>query len=88
MVLITKDYIYCCNLGDSRTVLAEKIKNNRVEIIELSEDHKPMKKAEKERIQAQGGIVDYNRINGKIAIARAIGDWEYKDGKLAMSMAR
>lgn len=53
--------------------------DNRIEIIELSKDHKPMNDLEEERILATGNKVIFNRINGKISIARAFGDWEYKD---------
>ena len=67
--------MYCCNLGDSRCILAEKIKDNRIEIIELSFDHKPGNEKEKERIEKGGATVDLNRINKRLSIARAIGDW-------------
>lgn len=50
IVLITRDYIYCANLGDSRTTMAEKMNENRIEIVEMSHDHKPMNDIEEERI--------------------------------------
>ena len=34
--LITRDYIYAANLGDSRATLAEKMSENRIEIVEMS----------------------------------------------------
>jgi serine/threonine protein phosphatase PrpC len=77
--LITRDFIYAANLGDSRATLAEKMSENRIEIVEMSQDHKPSNKIEEERIKAGGKWVVLNRIEGRISIARAIGDWEYKD---------
>lgn len=46
-----------------------------------------MDEKEEERIKAAGRWQILNRIEGKISIARAIGDWEYKDGELALKMA-
>lgn len=33
---------------------------------------------EKARIQAAGGFVDFGRVNGNLALSRAIGDFEFK----------
>jgi serine/threonine protein phosphatase PrpC len=33
---------------------------------------------EKARITAAGGFVDYGRVNGNLALSRAIGDFEFK----------
>lgn len=85
--LITRDYIYCANLGDSRSTLAEKMSDNRIEIVEMSKDQKPSDNLEEERIKAGGKWVVLNRIEGRISIARAIGDWEYKDPELCLKMA-
>ena len=48
----------------------------------MSVDHKPDLPAEKRRVQRAGGIVEEGRVNGIIAISRAIGDWEYKNSSL------
>lgn len=50
---------------------------------ELSEDHKPDLPTERSRILASGHVVEDGRVDGIIAISRAIGDWEYKNPKLA-----
>lgn len=36
--------------------------------------------AEKNRITAAGGFVDFGRVNGNLALSRAIGDFEFKKG--------
>jgi serine/threonine protein phosphatase PrpC len=78
VVLITKDTIYCANSGDSRACLATK----KGKVIELSHDHKPDNEGELKRVKAGGGFVEDGRVQGVIAVSRAIGDWEYKNPKL------
>merc|ERR1711872_1197839 len=48
-----------------------------------TQDHKPSNEPEKERIQNAGGSVMIQRVNGSLAVSRALGDFEYKnvDGK-------
>lgn len=43
-----------------------------------SETHKLTNPCELDRIQKAGGIVRFNRINGRLAVSRAIGDLMYK----------
>jgi len=73
--LITPDAIYCSNSGDSRAVLATK----SGKVIEMSYDHKPDNEGELARVKAGGGFVEEGRVQGVIAVSRAIGDWEYKN---------
>ena len=61
------------NAGDSRAVASV----NGVSI-PLSYDHKPMLKEERERILAAGGWVEFNRVNGHLALSRALGDFMFK----------
>lgn len=74
VVLITPTEIYCANAGDSRTVLSKGGK-----VVELSKDHKPDDETEMKRIQAAGGYVEDSRVNGILALSRALGDFEYKN---------
>jgi len=71
--IITHDKIYVANAGDSRSVLGIKGRAKP-----LSFDHKPTNEPEKQRIQAAGGFVDFGRVNGNLALSRAIGDFEFK----------
>lgn len=71
--LISKTKIYVANAGDSRSVLGVKGRAKP-----LSYDHKPQNEGEKARINAAGGFVDFGRVNGNLALSRAIGDFEFK----------
>ena len=72
-MLITGSEIYCANAGDSRTVMCE-----RGQAVELSFDHKPDLPEERNRIMKAGGEVVEGRVNGMLALSRAIGDFDYK----------
>ena len=71
--LITKQFIYCANAGDSRSYLYSNKKP-----IELSFDHKPENEAERIRITNAGGFISMGRVNGNLNLSRAIGDIDYK----------
>ncbi|GFT91923.1 protein phosphatase 1A, partial [Nephila pilipes] len=71
--LISSTHFYFANCGDSRAVLS---RNKRAFFV--TEDHKPINPAEKERIQKAGGSVMIQRVNGSLAVSRALGDYEYK----------
>ena len=79
-VLITPTHLICANAGDSRVVLG---RSGGDEIcLPLSEDHKPDNEKEKARIEAVGGFVEENRVNGSLALSRALGDFEYKGNEV------
>ncbi len=77
VVLISKTEIICANAGDSRSVLSKKGKAK-----DLSTDHKPDLPSEKRRIERANGYVEESRVNGMLALSRAMGDFEYKSNPL------
>lgn len=71
--LISPYYIYFANCGDSRAVLCRS-----GQVCFSTEDHKPYSPLERERIESAGGSVSLQRINGSLAVSRALGDFGYK----------
>jgi len=72
--LITpEDVLYIGNAGDCRAVLC-----SAGEAIALSMDHKPTLPTETARIKRAGGVVEDDRVEGDLAVSRALGDFEYK----------
>lgn len=67
--LVTPDMIICANLGDSRTI---------IDAYPLSTDHKPTLPDEEQRILDAMGMVNFGRVDGELAVSRAIGDFEFK----------
>ncbi|KAH7102544.1 PP2C-domain-containing protein [Auriculariales sp. MPI-PUGE-AT-0066] len=73
-VLIADDgKMYCANAGDSRSVLSSQGTAKP-----LSFDHKPQSQTETARIVAAGGYIEYGRVNGNLALSRALGDFDFK----------
>lgn len=72
-VLMKDRKIYCGNVGDSRSIASVR---GRVQ--SLSYDHKPNNELETKRILAAGGWVEFNRVNGNLALSRALGDFVFK----------
>jgi protein phosphatase 2C family protein 2/3 len=60
-------------VGDSRSIASVR---GRVQ--NLSYDHKPNNELESKRIIAAGGWVEFNRVNGNLALSRALGDFVFK----------
>ncbi|KAI9048519.1 hypothetical protein LZ554_007352 [Drepanopeziza brunnea f. sp. 'monogermtubi'] len=73
VAIVSATQIFVGNAGDSRSVLGVKGRAKP-----LSFDHKPQNEGEKARITAAGGFVDFGRVNGNLALSRAIGDFEFK----------
>lgn len=71
--LVTPSHTICANLGDSRCVLGTADK-----VVAMSDDHKPELPLEQKRIEAAAGFVMWNRVNGQLAMSRALGDFGYK----------
>lgn len=66
--------VVAVNVGDSRSFLVRPDSS----IQSLTEDHTPNLVAEEARIRAAGGFVLLCRVDGQLAMSRAIGDWNYK----------
>lgn len=73
VVLIKDNRLYCANAGDSRAIASV---DGHLDV--LSFDHKPTNEKERERISSAGGYVEYNRVNGYLALSRALGDFGLK----------
>ncbi|KAH8302649.1 hypothetical protein KR044_009254, partial [Drosophila immigrans] len=73
VVLIKDRRLYCANAGDSRAIASVG-----GVMRPLSVDHKPSNESEIKRIVAGGGRVENNRVNGNLALSRALGDFMYK----------
>ena len=76
VIIISQTHIVCANAGDSRTVLARA--SGPQMCFPLSDDHKPDNGPEKARIEAAGGFVEDNRVDGSLNLSRSLGDFEYK----------
>ncbi|XP_048586000.1 protein phosphatase 1A isoform X2 [Nematostella vectensis] len=72
-LLVTPKYYIFANCGDSRGILS-----HNGEVIYNTVDHKPGNPDEKSRIENAGGSVMIQRVNGALAVSRALGDFEYK----------
>lgn len=73
-VMISPTHLFFANCGDSRAVMCRKS-----EVAFSTQDHKPINPEEKTRIQNAGGSVMIQRVNGSLAVSRALGDFEYKN---------
>ncbi|CAG2161792.1 unnamed protein product [Oppiella nova] len=71
--LISPSHLFIANLGDSRAVLCRS-----GAVYFSTEDHKPNNPQERQRIVEAGGNVMISRVNGSLAVSRALGDYEYK----------
>eukprot|EP00457_Paulinella_chromatophora_P006624 gb/GEZN01006643.1/.p1 GENE.gb/GEZN01006643.1/~~gb/GEZN01006643.1/.p1 ORF type:complete len:416 (-),score=66.16 gb/GEZN01006643.1/:320-1567(-) len=67
--------VVVANLGDSRALLVR----SSGRFLPLTKDHKPDNFLEKQRIEAAGGTVSFHRVDGDLAVSRAIGDYVFKN---------
>ena len=68
VALITPNEVYCCNAGNSRTVMSKG-----KQAVDLSVYHKSDDSDEHRRIEAANGSVEDSRITGVPDISRALG---------------
>ncbi|KAH7132540.1 protein phosphatase-like protein 2C [Dendryphion nanum] len=66
--------LYTANVGDARIVLC---RNGRA--LRLSYDHKGSDENEGRRVASAGGLILNNRVNGVLAVTRALGDAYMKE---------
>ena len=83
MLLHIPPMAYLINIGDSRTLLAKKRQNGGYSLCKATVDHKPDQTQEYNRIVQTGGKVTHEidddaRVDGVLAMSRAIGDHELK----------
>ncbi|OJI95926.1 hypothetical protein ASPVEDRAFT_121917 [Aspergillus versicolor CBS 583.65] len=71
---IRQRVLYTANVGDARVILCRNGKALR-----LSYDHKGSDENEGRRIANAGGLILNNRVNGVLAVTRALGDAYIKD---------
>ncbi|KAL7673267.1 hypothetical protein ACOME3_008134 [Neoechinorhynchus agilis] len=71
--IITPKSVYTANVGDSGAIACVK-----GQLLALTVDHKPEDVNEVARIWAAGGYVSNGRVNGNLAMSRALGDFCYK----------
>lgn len=64
------------NAGDCRAVLSRQGC-----AIEMSKDHRPCCTKERMRIEALGGFIDDDYLNGLLGVTRALGDWHLEGMK-------
>ncbi|KAH6758028.1 hypothetical protein C2S52_023109 [Perilla frutescens var. hirtella] len=79
IVLLYNGQLLVANVGDSKALLCSKKGDSSKEVYvdELTRDHHPDREDEKARIKAAGGFItreDVPRVNGILAMSRAIGD--------------
>ena len=72
--LVSPRHIFFGNCGDSRAVLSRA-----GQVVFATRDHKPADPEERARIQNAGGSVMLQRVNGSLAVSRALGDYDYKN---------
>ncbi|KAM5236396.1 putative protein phosphatase 1N [Ctenodactylus gundi] len=72
-LLVSPRFLYLAHCGDSRAVLS------RAGALAFStEDHRPLRPRERERIYDAGGTIRRRRVEGSLAVSRALGDFAYK----------
>lgn len=75
IVYFANKMLYCANVGDSRCVV---ITGNKT-IKQMSYDDNCYDPNERKRVEEKGGTFTDNRLEGVLAVTRAIGDFEFKE---------
>jgi len=77
-LFIKNGVMYVANAGDCRAVLCESGR-----AVNLTHDHRPEDEKERARIEKAGGYVEDGRVNGVLAMSRALGDFFHKGADCA-----
>ncbi|XP_007644144.2 probable protein phosphatase 1N isoform X1, partial [Cricetulus griseus] len=72
-LLVSPSFLYLAHCGDSRALLSRS-----GSVAFCTEDHRPHRPRERERIHDAGGTVRRRRVEGSLAVSRALGDFAYK----------
>ena len=75
MGLILNGRLTIANMGDSIATLAKRDGSWE----QLNVEHAPSRPDERSRIEASGGSVFCDRINGELSVSRAFGDIDLKE---------
>lgn len=81
--LLENNNLYVANIGDSRAVLSRN-----KQALALSEDQKPDRDDEKDRIEAAGGKIKkwgVWRTPDSLAVSRALGDYQHKQNNYVIA---
>eukprot|EP00760_Papus_ankaliazontas_P001578 PhM_4_TR10515/c0_g1_i1/m.53314/K14803/PTC2_3; protein phosphatase PTC2/3 len=71
--------ITCANIGDSRAIAGvANCASGGTGVVDLSCDHKIYNEVEEARIKAAGYSIVDGRVEGMLAVPRAIGDYDFK----------
>ena len=81
VVIVTDEKLIFVNVGDTKSIL---VRNN--EVVFESNDHKPENQKEQDRIISTGGFIKNGRINAKLNVSRAFGDFRLKMNKTPLSV--
>jgi len=80
VLLLDCSDLIIANCGDCRAILSQA-----GQTIVLTRDHKPTDEVEHQRIVNHGGTVFGGRLQGKLAVSRAFGNYEFKELQILTS---
>eukprot|EP01111_Echinosteliopsis_oligospora_P015331 TRINITY_DN6033_c0_g2_i1.p1 TRINITY_DN6033_c0_g2~~TRINITY_DN6033_c0_g2_i1.p1 ORF type:complete len:667 (-),score=102.00 TRINITY_DN6033_c0_g2_i1:183-2183(-) len=86
--IVVGNQLYVANAGDSEGILGRCVgagKKAKAEHMVLTYKHTPTDEGEKQRITSAGGMVVFGRLFGSLAVSRAFGDKDYKEGQSYVS---
>eukprot|EP00611_Tribonema_gayanum_P006397 TRINITY_DN15693_c0_g2_i1.p1 TRINITY_DN15693_c0_g2~~TRINITY_DN15693_c0_g2_i1.p1 ORF type:complete len:401 (-),score=156.00 TRINITY_DN15693_c0_g2_i1:583-1737(-) len=76
--VITPRFVALAHAGDSRAIVC-----SGGSVVAATKDHKPSSPHESGRIVAGGGTVEHERVDGRLAMSRALANFKYKNGGVA-----